>query len=80
MQITVRLLASYRRYQPQRCEDLVDCPHEVPPGTRVGDLLADLAIPPVEVYTFLVNGRHAGRDQVLQAGDVVSLFPAVGGG
>jgi sulfur carrier protein ThiS len=80
MQVTVRLLASYRRYQPQGCEGQVDCAREVPPGTRVGDLLADLAIPPAEVYTFLVNGRHAGRDQILQAGDIISLFPAVGGG
>ena len=31
-------------------------------------------------YTFFVNGRHADRDQVLREGDVLSVFPAVGGG
>jgi sulfur carrier protein ThiS len=46
----------------------------------VGDLLATLPIPPDEVYTFLVNGRHAVRDQRLQEGDLLSVFPAAGGG
>jgi molybdopterin converting factor small subunit len=46
----------------------------------VGDVLAGLPIPAGDVYTFFVNGRHADRGQALQEGDVVSVFPAVGGG
>ena len=43
-------------------------------------MLAGLPIPEGDVYTFFVNGRHAERDQILEEGDVVSIFPAVGGG
>lgn len=97
MRITVRLLASYRRYLPQGddeqagyCQGLpagsvagderAGYCHEVPAGSTVGGVLASLPIPQGEVYTFFVNGRHTERDQVLEEGDVVSVFPAVGGG
>jgi molybdopterin converting factor small subunit len=49
-------------------------------NTPVGDVLDGLPIPPGEVYTFFVNGRHAERDQPLEEGDVLAIFPAVGGG
>ncbi|NLF15434.1 MAG: MoaD/ThiS family protein, partial [Anaerolineaceae bacterium] len=45
-----------------------------------GQLLHELPIPAGDHYTFFVNGRHADRDQVLREGDVLSVFPAVGGG
>jgi molybdopterin converting factor small subunit len=80
MQITVRLLASYRRYLPRGQDATGGFPHEIAPGTRVGDVLADLPIPPDDVYTFFVNGRHADREQTLQAGDVLAIFPTAGGG
>jgi sulfur carrier protein ThiS len=83
MQITIRLLAHYRRYLPagqDAAHPGAGYPHEVPPGTRVGEVLADLPLAPDDVYTFLVNGRHAAHDQPLQAGDVLTVFPAVGGG
>lgn len=80
MQITVRLLASYRRYLPEGHDAKGGYLHEIAPGAQVGDVLADLPIPPNDVYTFFVNGQHADRDRVLQAGDVLAIFPAVGGG
>jgi molybdopterin synthase sulfur carrier subunit len=80
MQITIRFLASYRQYLPEEHNGRAGHPKEVPPGATVGDILADLPIPPTDVYTFFVNGRHAVRDQILQAGDVLSVFPAAGGG
>jgi molybdopterin converting factor small subunit len=97
MRITVRLLASYRRYLPQGPEERTgycqEMPagslagdeqagycQEMPTGSTVGDVLAGLPIPAGDVYTFFVNGRHADRGQALQEGDVVSVFPAVGGG
>jgi len=80
MQITVRLLASYRRYLPEGCQTKEGYVHDVAPGARVGDVLAGLPIPANDTYTFFVNGRHAGRDHVLQDGDVLAVFPAVGGG
>lgn len=80
MQITIRLLASYRRFLPEGHDAQAGYTHEVPPGAQVSDVLADLPIPPNDVFTLLVNGRHAKRDQILQPGDVIAIFPAVGGG
>ena len=80
MQITIRLLASYRRYLPEGQYDQAGYVHHVPRGIRVGDVLAGLPIPPSDAYTFFVNGRHAEQSQILQEGDVLSVFPAVGGG
>ena len=80
MEITIRLLASYRRFLPEDHDAQVGYAHEVPPGTRVGDVLAGLPIPPNDVFTLLVNGRHAKGEQILQPGDVLAIFPAVGGG
>lgn len=80
MQVWIRLLATYRRYAPAGYEAEGLYPVEAVPGARVADLLGALPIPPTEPFTFFVNGRHAERDQVLHEGDVVSIFPAAGGG
>jgi sulfur carrier protein ThiS len=80
MEITIRLLASYRQYVPGGPRGDPSYRLRVDAGARVADVLADLPIPPNDAYTFFVNGRHAERGQALQAGDVLSVFPAVGGG
>lgn len=80
VQITIRLLASYRKYLPAHPDDEAGYSHHVVDGALVGDVLAALPIPSGDFYTFLVNGRHAERDQVLQDGDLLSVFPAAGGG
>ena len=78
--ITVRLLASYRQYLPPDHDDRAGYGLWVAPGTPAGHLLEGLPIPAGDRYTFFINGRHADHDQVLQEGDVLSVFPAVGGG
>lgn len=80
MQITVRLLASYRQYLPKEHDAQAGYPLEIPDGARVSDVLPLLPVPPSEVCTYFVNGRHAERDLVLEHGDILSVFPAVGGG
>ena len=80
MEITIRLLASYRRFLPDDHDDRAGFGLGVEPGSRVSDVVADLAIPDGGAFTCLVNGRHADLAQVLQAGDVLAVFPAVGGG
>jgi sulfur carrier protein ThiS len=80
MQIKVRLLGTYRRYLTEGHDSDAGYMHQVVPGTRVGELLAELPIPPQDPYTYLVNGRHATKDQLLRGGDVLAVFPAVGGG
>jgi sulfur carrier protein ThiS len=80
MRITVRLLASYRRFLPDDHDDRAGFGREVAPGSRVSDVLAGLTIPAGDAFTCLVNGRHADRTQVLQPAQQLSVFPAVGGG
>ena len=84
MQITVQLLATYRRYLPPAGERDGSTPdsylHDVAPGATVGDLLAALPLAPTELYTVLLNGRHAERHQILQPGDLLTVFPPAGGG
>ncbi|MCY3021393.1 MAG: MoaD/ThiS family protein [Planctomycetota bacterium] len=74
MQVEVRLFAALRegRFGTQRLELAVPCP--------VRDLLQLLSICEGEVFLCLVNGQHSKLDRKLADGDVVSLFPAVGGG
>ena len=80
MQITVRLLASYRQYSPVGRHPQAGYPLQVGDGALVSEVLVALPIPQDDSYTVLVNGRHAERDQVLQEGDLLSVFPAAGGG
>ncbi|MFN2291131.1 MAG: MoaD/ThiS family protein [Anaerolineae bacterium] len=80
MQITVRLLASYRQYLPEDHDDQAGFTYEVAPRARVAEVLDTLPVPPDDPYTFFVNGRHAEREKMLEPGDVLSVFPAVGGG
>jgi molybdopterin converting factor small subunit len=45
------------------------------PGTRVGDIINRLGLPPERVKLILVNGRGATLTTPLQEGDRVALFP-----
>jgi sulfur-carrier protein len=74
MEIEVRLFATLRQGRFDRRREPVAA------GGRLGDVLRQLALDPRDVAIKLVNGREAELDQALQPGDVVSLFPAVGGG
>lgn len=80
MQITVRLLASYRQYLPENHDNQAGFAYDVAAQARVGDVLDMLPVPADDPHTFFVNGRHAEREQTLEPGDVLSVFPAVGGG
>lgn len=80
LEITIRLLASYRQHLPRGHDEQAGYTLQVAPGTLAGQLLEALPIPAGDRYTFFINGQHANRDQVLQEGDVLSVFPAVGGG
>ena len=45
-----------------------------------GDIITPLDIPAEEVAILLVNGFHKKPDEPVKAGDVVAIFPPVGGG
>ena len=74
MEVEVRLFAGFRVGRFRR--RTLDLPDQM----SLGDLLARLDIPREKVSLPLINGRFSRLDPSLAAGDVVSVFPAIGGG
>ena len=74
MQLEVRLFAVFRQGRFNRTA------MDLPDGTSLRDLVGQLAIPEKEVSLPLVNGQYSALERVLVNGDIVALFPAVGGG
>ena len=74
MQVTVKLFASFRtgRTPIELCA--------YPEGATVADVVAEKEIPVAEVGIMLLNHRHVKLDRELADGDVLALFPLLGGG
>ena len=74
MEVEVRLFAGFRagRFKNRTVS--------LAAGACLADLLRQLDIPEEEVPLPLVNGRYSKLDRQLGDNDVVSLFPAIGGG
>jgi len=53
---------------------------EIREGTRIGELLGQLKIPPGSVKIIFLNGVHSTPDAVLKEGDKLGVFPPVAGG
>jgi sulfur-carrier protein len=53
---------------------------ELEPGANAREVLNRLNIEEKDVSIFLINGRDGNGDRVLSEGDVLALFPPVGGG
>jgi molybdopterin converting factor small subunit len=70
----ILILGGSLRYEggDGRQESVVDLS---PGGSRVGDLVAQLLLPPERVKLILVNGRGATFATPLQEGDRVAFFP-----
>ena len=45
-----------------------------------GELLRKLDIAPSDVAILLINGFHSKSEDKIKEGDLISLFPPVGGG
>jgi len=76
IEITVKLFAQYREGH-FKWEQRV-----YPKGTTVEGVIIETGIP-VEQFpigVIMVNGRHFDENYIIQDGDIVSLFPKVGGG
>ncbi len=77
MIITVKSYASMKKY-------LAGLPAsgqlEIPEGTPVGTVLAQLRVPPEVKKVTLVNGRHRSEDHLLRTGDTLVFFPPLEGG
>jgi len=74
MQVTVKLFATFRNGRFKIAEQ------ELPDGTECRRVVLDLGLSEEEIGIIMINGRHGVMDQKLAAGDVLSLFPLVGGG
>jgi sulfur-carrier protein len=73
-QITVKLFAILRRdYSVPDSIDL--CSSRI-----IADIIGDIGIEEGKVTIIFVNGRHADVNEHVHPGDVLSLFPAIGGG
>jgi len=72
--VTVKLFASLRigRFEAE--------PREFPAGATAAEAIASLGIGPGEAAVVFVNFRHAEPGRVLAEGDVLAIFPPVGGG
>jgi sulfur-carrier protein len=74
MKITVKLFATFRDGR-EKIQVF-----ELSEGKTPKDVLAILGIEESEVAIFLVNGRDGQFDKPLVEGDLIALFPPVGGG
>ena len=72
--IEVRLFATFREGRKKICQ--MD-----PEGLKkASDVLDILQIPYEEVAIYLINGRHSKLDDEIRDGDILAIFPPVGGG
>ncbi len=76
VQVKVNLYASLRQYVGGAPS--VDVPIE--PGQTVEEMLRGLGVPPDHTRIIFVNNRAAGLSDVLQGGEQLGVFPAIGGG
>lgn len=79
MIVHVRLFATLRRHHP----DLgigEAMPVELPDGATVEQLVKRLRLPAAEIKVVFVNSVTQQGGHVLDDGDQVGIFPAVGGG
>ena len=52
----------------------------IPDGANVAHVLKMLNLADEQKKTFLVNGRHADEETVLNEGDVLHIYPPITGG
>jgi molybdopterin converting factor small subunit len=74
MQLTVKLFAFFRdgRFKEEG--------REYPEGTKVGDIVDDLGIVREEVGVVMINSRQSSLAAPVAAGDILAIFPVIGGG
>ena len=79
MKVTVHLHTTLQRQTPEGLIRRLEV--ELPGGSRVADLLADLEITlSMDALLLAVNARVAEPEQILQDGDQVNIMPAISGG
>jgi molybdopterin converting factor small subunit len=80
MRIELRLFASLRKLLPPG-SPRGHCTLDLPEGTTLGGMLAQMRIARARAQMVLINGEHDRNfRRPLRDGDVVSVFPPVAGG
>lgn len=74
MKVTVKLFAFFRENRFIKEE------REYAPGTTVADVVKEQIIDPEEIGVLMINSRHTSLETVLCEGDILAIFPVVGGG
>jgi molybdopterin synthase sulfur carrier subunit len=74
MVVTVKLFATFQEGRFDAAS------REYPAGTRLSDVVDELRLPREAIGVLLVNSRHAELERELAPGDVVAIFPQIGGG
>ncbi|MBJ6800737.1 MoaD/ThiS family protein [Geomonas propionica] len=74
MKITLKLFATFRNGRFKIAEQ------ELAEGTEVRQVVLSLGLTEEEIGIVMLNGRHGELDSTLSHGDILSLFPLVGGG
>ena len=75
MRIEIKCFATLNHFTPDNPDA-----YEVPDGATTEAVMRGLGMDPVDVKMIFVNGLHQDLDTVLEDGDRLGLFPAVGGG
>ncbi len=75
-QIKVQLYADLRRY----IDGATRIEVEIEPGRTIGQVLDQLGVPREQARIFFVNHRVAKIEQLLQGGERLDVFSAIGGG
>jgi len=79
MKVEVKLFANFRDYLPSGSRSYAHL-LDLDEGATIRQALENLKVPPGLPMILLVNGIHKQAEEVLQPGDVLSVFPPVAGG
>ncbi len=74
IQITLKLFATFRIGR------FTVASREYTKGTNIATVIRELLIPEGQIGTIMLNSRHADPDRELNDGDILAIFPLVGGG
>ncbi len=74
MKLTIKLFATLRQGRFKIQEGVY------PDTTTVEDIVKQLSIAKQDLGIIFVNGKYAELNTVLHEGDIVSIFPPIGGG
>ena len=74
MEVEVRLFATFREGREKKQKIKIN------ENTTILDIINILNIDENAVAIMLLNGRDGNSDRMLNDGDVISIFPPVGGG